>query len=230
MLYTSIPVAGTQAPHRLSPPCGRRMKLTQRLVSSLTEMRQHFADEAVANIALVLAGVRPAYRYDVGPRWFTEDGDMKDKAYRSRVSEAYSKDNYIFIEFVHKHFKSRLGIIDQFEPVVYMVGAVLPSDIRAISQNDDVKAYARALNFTGTAYPCSRRRDTVMISWLCVDGQGATLNLSNHCAKPAEVYACIREFAAMKARAKDVIGLSFGGFTIADLKMSLNRQTDVLIA
>lgn len=211
------------------------MKLTKKVIANVSLMADKFGVDAAANVALVLAGMRPGYRCDTGPVWFKEDGDWNDESHRSRVAEAFIRNYSDFVNFVRDKFEGVLEAVDQFEPLVYRVGTVSGSDLKAIGRKNDstksaLKAYARALNFTGTAFPCNRDKDTVVVTWLSVDGKGRMSELSTHCAKPAEVYKCVREFAAMKKRAKDVLGVDFGSFVIADLKMSFNRETDVVVS
>ncbi len=211
------------------------MKLTKKSIEGVKRLKDRFGAVAAANVALVLAGFRPAYRFDEQPKWFVKTGDWKDEVYRGRVYRAFEKHYAEFVTFMRANFKNVLDIVDQSEPLVYRVGAVSSSDLMHVSKKSDMSkaalaAYARALNFTGTAFPCNKRKDTVVVSWLFEDGKGKLDTLSVHCAKPDEVYKCIREFAAMKTRAQGLIGVDLGGFIIADLKMSLNRERDVLIA
>lgn len=67
----------------------------------------------------------------------------------------------------------------------------------------------------------------MVVTWLRMDKKRQLHELSAHCAKPEEVYKCVRAFALMKLRSADVIGVDFGGL---DLKMAFNRKTGVLVS
>lgn len=210
------------------------MKLSRKAVEGVAKLSKKFGVPAAANVALVLAGVRPAYRFDEDPLWFKEEGDFDDPPFRARLQEAWTRNCEDFVAFVRTTFKGVLECVDQSEPLAYRIGAVSASDLKAIARKNDstksaAKAYARALNFTGTAYPCDEYKDRVHVTWLFFDGKGDLRSLSNYCAFPSEVYACVREFAAMKKRAKGVIGVKFGDFEIAELAMSFNLEGDVLV-
>lgn len=171
---------------------------------------RRFDNEVAAHVALLLVGARPA--------WVVDWSSKRDAS--ARATTVHRKE---IVSVLLHEFEGVLDAVASQEPLVFRVGAVAERDLAEIrgSQNDrkrrTSRAYARALNFAGTAYPCNKHKDVFLVEWTLLCPKGRSLALSQHCAKPSELEKCWRDFSAMRERARPIIGRRFGSLIISAL-------------
>jgi hypothetical protein len=130
-----------------------------------------------------------------------------------------------FTELVVKSF-SELDSMKRSSNVsmLYRRGSMTKKDLKIIATTssfvpENIVAMKKALNYTGTAFPCNKFKNTILISWHLVDTEDHHIKLAFHCAKNSELSACFKDFKKMHDKAKDVNGTQIGSIQVANLVM-----------
>jgi hypothetical protein len=179
------------------------LKLSVPDVKKLSSLRPTYSYNSILNIALVLCGGRAACR-------------CEDDTYRGPGFE----------QTIQNMFGTRIGVLNTPpEPIFYRIGAVNKTDIDTVTKRTTSKAqYHKTLHklfgYTGTAYPCNVRKDTILIRWTMISPTGTGHMIAEHCAKPKELQACFSAFRRMRDRVTGLMGIKFADFELKKFNIS----------
>lgn len=182
---------------------------------------RRYGVDAGLHVALLLVGARSAWIMD----------KVKGKSPKSSY-EGTKQTRREALAFIREHFVGVLDALgdDRFEPFIYRVGAVSQSDMNAI--RDEVgerttidRAFARALNFTGTFKGDKSAR--YIVSWIARDRNGREIDISQHVAHLSELGRCWRDFDAMRKRAAPLFGRRLGPLVCTSMEVHLLEYSEV---
>lgn len=194
--------------------------MTPSQLARLAALEKLMGPVGVINIALLLCGARAAYIHGESP--------MADSMSSMEMVREHTKG---VVKAVMTAFRS-IKVIgrEDFEPMFYRPDLVDKADAKIASDltkkgDGFVRARGRLLGYAGTAVPCFQYPDVVHIFIVCVDSKGYAHIVTNYCAHPAEVHACIQAFDAFCKKARKLKGARLSpSLTIHSFSMRIGED------
>jgi hypothetical protein len=176
------------------------MKLSKTHVKNLEALLLKYDKSMVMNVAVLLVGGRPACF-----------ADLETNAFTALVAKTFSEIDVLELN------KGNV-------PLLYRKNAVSKEDLEiilttSVMEKRNMVSMRRVLGYTGTGFPCSKFKDTILISWNLVDDKNNHIILANHCAKSNELKACFEDFKKIRERASGLIGMKIGKVLISQMVM-----------